>query len=264
MPFSPKRFEDYMADMQAIQEDVSDPVFLDMVREEVFDLLASGAVDPSQIDELLDDFSIVFDREFTIFEDGIRDGYNRVLSLVNQRYSDLGEDMSTEMRLMRDVEKTNTLQLGEYKQETIDAIKEKIREGLLSDTPRSEIEDAIAAIDSRAAHYAKTLAGTHLMRYGNISRYGKAIQAGVTVFVYLGVLRDTTRNFCRAALGNRYHIDDILKFRNGNLEPVIENSGGWNCIHGWEPDPFALEEEVTRGEMIEVQGSPGSLIILAE
>lgn len=42
----------------------------------------------------------------------------------------------------------------------------------------------------------------------------------------------------------------IFRLKNGNLEPVIENCGGWNCIHEWEPDPTATIADTVKGKTI--------------
>lgn len=41
--------------------------------------------------------------------------------------------------------------------------------------------------------------------------------------------------------------------RNGNLEPVIENCGGWNCIREWEPDPTASEADTVKDKAISLK-----------
>lgn len=258
------RFKAYIDELTALQDRVSEPTFIRIFEEKLFDLLARRQITESEVRIILKELEMLFATEFTQFESRIRGSYNDVLALVNEKYSDLGEDISRELQQMRAIERTNRLQLGDYQQSTIDAIKNVVENGLKDGLNQTELQGNIAEIDSKASHYAETLARTHLMRYGRTSRYNKALMADVYIFAYLGVLRETTRPFCRVLLGHRYHVDDILTMRNGNLEPVIENCGGWNCIHDWEPDPTATEDEVVRGPLEEILGEAGTLVIFPE
>jgi hypothetical protein len=56
----------------------------------------------------------------------------------------------------------------------------------------------------------------------------------------VGLRRDSIRPFCSEHLNQTYHIDEINEMNNGNRNPVLENCGGWNCIHEWEPVPDFL------------------------
>lgn len=256
-----ERFQAYMDDLMSLQDRVSEPVFIQVFEEKIFDLLARRQITEREIRVILTELEQLFTTEFSLFETEIRQSYNTLLELVNERYDDLGADISRELQQMRAIERANRLQMGDYRQSTVEAVKQIVDKGIRDGLSLSELEEKIAETDAKAAHYAETLARTHLMRYGRVSKYQKALMAEVEIFAYLGVLRETTRPFCRVLLGHRYHIDDILRMRNGNLEPVIDNCGGWNCIHDWEPDPTALPEEVVRGPLQTIEGDTGTLVI---
>lgn len=256
------RFQAYMDEMLLLQGRIGDPLFIRRFEVQLFDLLASGQIQQTEIELILQEMDMLFDAEFVEFQGRFETGYNEVLSLVNDKYSDIGGDISREVQQMRRIEITNEMQLGEYTETTRQAIKQTIEAGIREEKSVAELEAEIADVNSRAAFYAETLTRTHLMRYGRIGKFEKALIAGVDIFAYLGVLRDTTRPFCRALLHGRYKIADIERFTNGNLEPVIENCGGWNCIHDWEPDPTATDNEVVTGPLIDLDESPGATVII--
>lgn len=256
------RFEEYMNEMAGIQARVGDPVFIRRFELQLFELLSSGQIRDDEVGLILQELESLFTVEFSTYEQAIKSEYDTILSMVNDKYDDLGDDISREFDTVRRIEVTNDLQLGAYKEDTITSIKEKVDKGIRSDKSMTEVQDDIAKINSRSAFYAETLARTSLMRYGRVSKYEKALLADVNIFAYLGILRDTTRPFCRALLNGRYKLEDIQQFRNGNLEPVIHNCGGWNCIHDWEPDPTATEDDVVSGELIYLDEDPGARVIV--
>lgn len=254
MAIDRRRLREYLRELQALQARVSDPVFFEVVQAQLIELIARGELDTEELEFILPAVDRIFKTEFAGFETQLLGSYNDTLDLVNELYDDLGEDVSREFATVRAIERTNQLQLDEYEKQTREAIARTVRDGAVEDKSVAELEEDLAELGGKAAQYAGTLAATHLKRYGRASRYHKSLVAGVDIYEYAGVLRDTTRSFCRACLGKLFHIDDILNMMNGNLEPVIENCGGWNCIHEWEPDPTATEADTVSGKLYTVPG----------
>lgn len=248
------RLRQYLREVQALQDRVSDPVFMDIVREKLLDMISRGELDTEELEFILREVDRFFSPDFSKFHLEVKDTYNDTLEVVNDLYDDLGEDISREFSMVREVEKTNDLQIGEYQEKTKEAIARTVRDGIKEDKSVKELERDLRELGGKAEDYAETLAGTHIKRYGRVSKRNKSLQAEVEIYEYAGVLRDTTRPFCRACLHKLFRLDDILNMENGNLEPVIENCGGWNCIHDWEPDPTASEADAVSGKLYTVPG----------
>ena len=255
MAINKTRLKEYLKELKAIQEEVGDTVFLQQFEERILDALARELIRVEDVEFLEREVGRLFNIDFSKFDLKLLQSYNTTLDLVNDLYDDIAGDMSREFAQLRALEKVHRLQLDNYAKATVSAIAKIISEGVIGNDSYKEVAAAIKALnDDKAAYYAETLAKTQIKRYGRQSRYQKALLAGVTIFEYAGVLRVTTRPFCRACLGHRFHIDDIKKMSNGNLDPVLINGGGWNCIHEFEPDPTARKADAVSGKLYTVTG----------
>lgn len=244
-----ERLRRYLRRMRALQGRVGNVQFVSIFRAKLQDLLARGLISRQDLSGMEYTLNRLFGDAFTGFEQRLFRSYDNVTEILNEEYDDLAQDVSREFYEMRAVERVARLQLGEYKQSTVDAIVRKVREGLKDGLSVDELTRELSSIDQKAERYARTLAFTQIKRYGRAGKYQKALLAGVEYFQYGGVLRETTRRFCRICLHKIFHINTIFRMRNGNLEPVILNCGGWNCIHNWEPAPTATAEDAASGEM---------------
>ncbi|MEQ8578167.1 MAG: hypothetical protein RIC57_09150 [Balneola sp.] len=255
MAINKTRLREYLRELKAIQEEVGDTKFLEIFEERVLDALARDLIQVDDLEFLESEVSRLFKIDFSKFDLKILQNYNTTIDLVNELYDDIGSNMSREFQQLRALEQVHRLQLDTYADSTVKAIAKIIQTGVIDNEGYKEVAKNIGKLkDDKAKYYAETLAKTQIKRYGRQSRYQKSLIAGVTVYEYAGVLRVTTRPFCRICLGKRFHIDDILKMSNGNLDPVLINAGGWNCIHELEPDPTAKKADAISGKIFTVAG----------
>lgn len=253
------RLKRYLDGLVSIQKTTDPSEFIDAFERRFEELLLRKVITPDQIPLISQQLQELFGQEFAAWEQNVLSAYDGVLDLVNKEYDDIGPDLVRRTRQLRAIESANRLQMDSYEQSTIDAVKEAVSKGIKEGKTYYELVAELKEIGGKAKQYAETLASTHLKRYSRNIKMQKALIAGVQIFLYAGVLRDTTRAFCRACLNQYFHIDDIRKMKNGNLEPVEENCGGWNCIHEWEPDPLATEADIVKGKLI--SAANGSKII---
>ena len=255
MSINKTRLREYLKELKALQTEVGDTQFLKVFEERVLDALARKLIDVDDVEFLQREIGQLFKIDFSKFDLKILQSYNTTLEIVNDLYDDLGGDIARQFAAMRALEKVHRLQLDSYADSTVKALAKIVQKGALESQTYKEVAKSIKALnDDKASYYAETLAKTQIKRYGRQSRYQKALIGGVTVYEYAGVLRVTTRPFCRICLGKRFHIDDILKMSNGNLDPVLINAGGWNCIHELEPDPTAKKADAISGKVFTVTG----------
>lgn len=193
----------------------------------------------------------ILDDDLAPFVERIRESFEGTLDVINELYDDIGPEMSKDLPRIRQIERVSDTQLGDYKESVIADMKRQLRKGLLADESVDALRKRIAPLSQKASFYANTIAQTQVKALGRTSKAEKARLGEVPFFEYVGVVRDTTRPFCRALAGTTHHVNSIRQMRNGNLEPVMQYCGGWNCIHDWEPDPFAAPEDQLDGEVVE-------------
>jgi predicted XRE-type DNA-binding protein len=185
----------------------------------------------------------LLDDELSSFADRILQNFDRSARLVNDLYDDLGDNVDRSFARVQSIERATSAELGNYKEGVTDEITRQLRQGLAQDEGVDALQKRIAPISKKASYYSGTIAQTGVKAQTRALKTEKARVAGVYMYEYVGLLRSTTRPFCRTMLGSTHHISDIRQMSNGNREPVITYCGGWNCIHDWEPDPFADEEQ---------------------
>lgn len=254
MAIDKKRLREYLKEMKALEGRVTENNFIRRFEEKLLDLLSRNQIDTDDLTFIRNEVEKLFKSDFSGFDTKIKQTYNDIIELINELYDDIGTDVTRKFQRIKAVEQANQLQLQGYEEKTIESIARTVRQGIVEDVDFKELTRRIKKIGGTAGYYAETLAGTQLKRFARISKYNKSLIANVEYFTYAGVLRETTRSFCRACLLKTFHINNILKMRNGNLEPVIINCGGWNCIHDWEPDPFGSRKAVTNGKWYNLEG----------
>lgn len=254
MAINNERLQAYLDEMRDLQQRVGRTEFVRRFEKKVLDLFARGQIDTADIDILRRELERLFGGEFQGFSGRIRQSYDDVLEVVNTLYDDLGLSISRDFQRVRAIERAIDFQLGEYRASTIESVAREIRRGVIENVNVRDLEQRIFQIGGKAAQYAEAISKTGIKRYGRVSRYQKALIANIQYFQYQGVLRETTRPFCRVNLRKIFHINTILQMLNGNLEPVIENCGGWNCIHEWEPDGTATAEDAVQGQFYTLKG----------
>ena len=211
----------------------------EQLKETIIDLLARGLIDTSTEQALYREFNRLMT---PISNDLIRqttNTYNDLIQATNYYYRDLADDLGRNHVKIRAIERVNAARIGAFSKRTSRRIAKVIRHGLIKGVSAQEMGRLLANKTTISADIAKTLGNTQVAGYGNACKMTKATIGGVFIFEYAGFKRSTTRDFCLPMIGFLFHIDDLKKMRNGQIEPVITYCGGFNCHHHPEPDPDA-------------------------
>ena len=239
------RYDRWKADLKALVErlpadDLAATVkakILDLIRREV---ARDADLSIREIRQLVGD---LLDADLEGYARAIVDTYERIVEITNDHYADLGLDVGRDFDLVRAIERANALDIGKYSEGTISRVARQVREALAGDEDVEQLIERIRPIDQKTEFYARAIGETVIKRHARGLKSEKARRAEVEIFQYVGVVRPTTRPFCRTHAGRTYTLEQIRSLKNGNLEPVLENGGGWRCVHDWEPDPFATDSD---------------------
>jgi len=245
MAIDEERYRQYRKEMQSLQGDLSFAEYQRTARAKLLDLFAKGELDPENTPRLRRIVRSIFGDEVARFTDDIVEKYDQTLDVVNELYDDLGVDVERDWQRIRAVEEATRQELGKYETSTVRSINQAVRAATTQSEGVDGLKKRLDGVGGRAAFYADTIAKTQVKTVSRAAKAEKSRIADVRLLQYVGIIRDTTRPFCRAMLDVTLNLDTIRKLRNGNREPVLLNCGGWNCIHDWEPDPFASEPDST-------------------
>ena len=94
---------------------------------------------------------------------------------------------------------------------------------------------AMAESELVANHHIQTLADTSITRFNRQMIVKKAEEAGVDKYEYVGLIIETSRDFCRKWIGQILTKDEINALDNGQTSNVMTDGGGFNCMHLWRP-----------------------------
>jgi len=239
MAIDEERYEEYRQALNDQLSGLSSTQRMRALQSRLLDHLAKNEIPPGEADRVRPLVRRLFDEEMAGHVDDIVQRYEQTREVVNTLYDDIGTDLRRDMPRVQAIEQAGRGDFGNYKESTITEITNRTSRGLLQGEGVDELRSRIAPVSQKAARYADTIAKTQVKAYGRAAKQEKARIGGVEHLEYVGLIRSTTRPFCRAMVGTTHHIDQIQKMRNGNREPVETYCGGWNCIHDWEPDPFA-------------------------
>jgi len=234
-----RRYKQFRDELAALVREVSPVEQIRMFEARVLNLLARADLRPSELSRLKRQVEDLFGDTIAPWKDRLFEKYSEILDVVNTLYDDLPVDVTRDMARIRTIEMANAAELGDYDEAVARAVQRAVREGITEGDRVRELERRIAEVGGKAEVYARTLAQTQIKTVARGAKAEKARVAGVQYYEYVGIERDTTRAFCRHLIGETLHVDTIHQLRNGNREPVLLYCGGWNCIHDWEPDPFA-------------------------
>lgn len=244
MAIDRKRLAEFRKQLTALQKSVGfqehwlsiAAKILDAISKELFAHLTT-----SQQRQLLQK---LFRPDNAQFVDEVFRAFNATLEIVNTLYDDLGVDIQRDFSKIRAIEKINRTYLGDYEEDAVRDVHRELRIGLFRNENVRQITKRLAGVGGKVTFFADTIARTQIKGYGRTAKAEKARIGEVFFHQYVGIIRPTTRPFCEALINTTHHIDDINKMRNGNLEPVVQFCGGWNCYHDWEPDPRATKSTV--------------------
>jgi hypothetical protein len=239
MAIDRERYEEYRDALQEQMRGLSAAGKLRTLRAKLLRHLADADIDPDDTERVRRMIRELFGEEMSSYVDLILERYDSTVEIVNELYDDIGFDMDRALPRLRAAEAAMRSELGTYKESTIEEITQRTTRGLLQQEGIEEIRQRITPVSDKAARYAQTIARTSVKSYSRTLKSEKARVAGVRHFEYVGIIRSTTRPFCRALVGTTLNQTQVRLSRNGNREPVEAHCGGWNCIHDLEPDPFA-------------------------
>ncbi len=261
MSIDQERYRKFQSELEGFLSRISLEERMRVIESKLTDWLARQDLDARDLSELERHLRNLLDDDLDPLVKKITSSFDDTLDLVNDLYDDIGDDVGRAFQRVRAVEKVSNSQIGQYKESTLQDIKRRVRKGLRAGEGVDKLRDRISKAGGKAAHYADTIAKTQVKSYGRASKAEKARIGEVEYFEYVGVVRNTTRPFCRAMVGSTHHVKRIREMRNGNLEPVIQHCGGWNCIHDWEPDPFANHEDQAEGDARELEEGDSTVVL---
>lgn len=115
--------------------------------------------------------------------------------------------------------------------EVVDEVDKLLRK----DASDRDIRDAVERQIGRRRFYFASIARTATGAFEQASKVAEWQSLGFQKFRYTGPPAE--RGFCRKHLGKVYTLEEIKKLDNGQGLPVFLYRGGFNCRHGWEPEP---------------------------
>jgi len=240
MNINKTRANNFRQNIQDLQGELGFRVYYDAVEKKLIDLIVKGELQGESLMDFRKQIGHVFHPDFIKYVDRIWRTYDNIINIANDLYSDISDNVHRDLPQIQALEKINASQLGAYEKNTVKDIAKKIRNGILDGLKSPEIAKDLAKLGDKVEFYANTLATTQVSAYGRETKHVKAQLGEVFYYQYIGITK-TVRPFCVDHLNQTYHIKEIVKMKNGQIEPVIRYCGGYNCHHDWEPDPFYSE-----------------------
>lgn len=245
MAINQARYERFERDLQQLRDGVTVAEYLARIRARLLDYLSRSGIDPSDIPTARRYLRDILPDELAPFVDQVTSSYTATLDLINEHYADLGVEITRDFPLVQAVETAARQELGQFEQDVLDRLTRELRVSAVEREGITTLKDRLKGVDNTVSSYALTIARTQVMTVARAGTADQARSAGVGIFQYVGLRRGSNRPFCHVLVGQTHTITTINQLRNGNREPVLLNCGGWNCIHKWEPDPFAKPSDLT-------------------
>lgn len=230
--------EDYLKAVAEVLNGLAIDDHYDQFKFQIVQLLKENAFSDADLKAIKKAIKPYLKEEMSKFWNETTQAYDDVLDVVNTHWADMGPEMSMDSARLAGVGKVARGYLGDYERETVKKIARAVAKGQKNNGTWRTVAKEISKIDKQAKHYANTIARTQVKAVSRSALVEKAKRAGVDWYKYVGIKRDSIRDFCRKHLNKHYTLAQIQAMRNGNREPVELYAGGWNCIHDWLPDPF--------------------------
>jgi len=233
-----KRAESFRKELEALQAKVSFSAEWNSISDLVLDFYNSNPGANSS--ELRRYFGKIVPERTAQLELSVFRRMDEIRDLANTFYSDLGDQVTRDLPLIKRVEDLAKLKLGDYERETIKDMVKITKQSLAQKLPIKEFSGKLKKLGGKVNTYADSIAITQVKSMGRAAKAEKANSALVFDYQVIGVLRSTSRQFCIDTVGKHFHIDEINKLDNGagQPKPVLIYWGGWRCHHEAEPDPF--------------------------
>lgn len=237
------RYQSFRDRMNRLTRDLSATEQMEVVRAKVMDFLARSGLNATAADDIRGYTRTLVSTEMEDYVDATFGRVDSVLDSVNGLYDDIGDDINRSFPVIYATEEALAQDLGSWEEDVAISMQKAVRKAVTTGQSIDDLEKVIAGISERSALFARAIARTQLRVVARVAKVEKARIAEVFFYQYVGNVRGVTRAFCRTMAGTTHHVDTIHQLRNGNKEPVLTNCGGWNCVHDWEPDPFATEAD---------------------
>lgn len=216
----------------------------DRFENNIVELLRKGSLDTEKLQRIKRKIEPYMTGELRKVWKETTNKYRKMVEIANEYYPDMGEKITMENERIQAMAKVNRKDIGQYKDLVIDRVSREVADAARYNRDWKEVADRIEGFKLRNKHYINSIAKTQVHSVNRAAKWEKANNAGVKWFAYKGILTETSRPFCRFMVDRVYHIQNIVKMKNGNREPVETYCGGWNCRHDWRPDPMYEGERV--------------------
>lgn len=263
MSINRERLNQYLEEIDRLQKRLDIKIEYTYFRAKLQDFMAKNESDLKGMTKAdwMREIEKRFNPHYQRFVRDIFLNFNDVVDMVNEKYDDFDVDISRDFEKIRAIEAINRTQLGQFEEASIKDMSKTIRKQLMEGMDVKQLSAYLQQhTDKKIQSYANVLARTQTAGYGQELKNEKARIAEVKLFQYVrnSPLRPNSHSFCTLMHDRTCHIDDIMKMKNAQLEPVITYRGGYNCIDQWEPDPLATEKDP--GEFKDVMVSNGRII----
>lgn len=192
---------------------------------------------PGEVELAMENVKKHFYPEFLQLYNNIKDGYNSVINVVNHFYASIGEGIEINERNSSEVIKVNKNLFEKFSDENEKQLLNLIVENLLNKSDINKFVESIVVHLEKLDVYARFISSTMLLFITRYSIYKKAELAEIKYFEYVHS-HNCYRSFCKDKNSMHFHINNILRMNNKEINPVIFFGGGLGCHHIWEPDPF--------------------------
>jgi len=247
------RAAEFRKEVEALQKELGFEGAYQVFRVKLLDQYAKGQLSDESLVELQRQMSDLFGPALNSMVDQVTKDYDEIVDLVNTHYQDLGVDINRDFQEIQALERLNQAKWGQYEDETVQALARAARNSIINSESKEELSRRLQGImpedpdiDGKAVVYADTLAQSMIKGHGQAMKNEKSAIAEVFFQTYVGPpVRTKGLNishvFCIELFrykARTFHMNDIRKMKNGQLEPVEIHRGGYRCRHDWEPDPF--------------------------
>lgn len=168
---------------------------------------------------------------------------------IEKSYKSLGESAKftgIDKRMISTLKNDTYEQFREFGTAAQEAVSRAMYDAVISNGDFSDLVNTVKGIlsphkDSRGksmASRADQLASDSIMNFHNKVNTSKAEDLGITDFLYVGDIIETTRSFCAGRAGGVYSREEIESWTfnwTGKAGPAMIYCGGYRCRHHWRP-----------------------------
>jgi hypothetical protein len=262
MSINKERYKNYNALVEDLQKELEFDELAQIIEAKIFEYLVKSSPDLNDLTErdLCKQIQPLFNPEYYKYIAKMDTNIVEVINAVNHYYDDLGPEVNLETDRIKATEKALKSRIGKYSERAVEYYAKTIRTAVDRERTLSEIRRQLKEAGGKVAFYADTLARTGIKGMSRTGKADKSRLGEIYWMEYVGIIRAETRSFCLAMIGQTRHLNVIRQMRNGQIEPVINYCGGFNCHHDWEPDPFYTPPENDKVRWQEVPLGKGRII----